>query len=316
MSSLNRTINSFVSSNRGFGIEIEAVGLSPRRAAEVLQRAGINIASTSSCDCGCDGCYDGNHCRNEEDCTSALGGNSTRPAWTVKYDGSVDGGFEAVSPILNGQAGLHECVEVARVLVAGGASINRSCGFHVHVDARGLTGPQIINAVKRYSANEAEIDSYIIGRRRGNRCDWCHTMTDPMRELEGLSASRKNNPERVCEAISGRYFKLNLQAYLRHGSLEFRQHSGTLNASKIVNWVIFCIQFIEDSANSVEGAAPSVTENLPSGTQAFLSERRAALNPVPVEPSGAEVFQRLGATLAARDSVLPEVLAGDTEDRG
>ena len=32
---------------------------------------------------------------------------------------------------------------------------------------------------------------------------------------------------------------VNFQAYLRHGTVEFRQHQGSLNPTKIWNWVVF-----------------------------------------------------------------------------
>ena len=36
---------------------------------------------------------------------------------------------------------------------------------------------------------------------------------------------------------SCRYYKINFQAFATHGTIEFRQHSGTLDADKAANWV-------------------------------------------------------------------------------
>lgn len=36
-----------------------------------------------------------------------------------------------------------------------------------------------------------------------------------------------------------RYKKVNLKSYFRHGTVEFRQHSGTIEYTKISNWVLF-----------------------------------------------------------------------------
>ena len=49
-----------------------------------------------------------------------------------------------------------------------------------------------------------------------------------MRELEA-TVDRWSN--------AGRFCKLNLSAYFRHGTVEFRHHGGTLNATKIEAWL-------------------------------------------------------------------------------
>jgi hypothetical protein len=46
-----------------------------------------------------------------------------------------------------------------------------------------------------------------------------------------------------------RYQKLNLESLERHGTIEFRQHSGTVDAEKAVNWVRLCTAFIETTAS-------------------------------------------------------------------
>lgn len=51
------------------------------------------------------------------------------------------------------------------------------------------------------------------------------------------------------KTITGRsrYFKLNSQSYWRHGTVEFRQHSGTIEFEKIKNWLFFCARLIDFS---------------------------------------------------------------------
>ena len=36
-----------------------------------------------------------------------------------------------------------------------------------------------------------------------------------------------------------RYCKINAESFFRHKSIEFRQHSGTINYDKISNWILF-----------------------------------------------------------------------------
>ena len=56
------------------------------------------------------------------------------------------------------------------------------------------------------------------------------------RTLEALAAILLDN----C-----RYHKLNLMAFWRHGTVEFRQHSGTIDAEKICAWISLTQGFIE-----------------------------------------------------------------------
>ena len=48
---------------------------------------------------------------------------------------------------------------------------------------------------------------------------------------------------------SSRYYKLNLQNVIwnRQPTLEFRQHSGTHNSTKIAKWIQFLLEFVDSS---------------------------------------------------------------------
>jgi hypothetical protein len=82
-------------------------------------------------------------------------------------------------------------------------------------------------------------------------------MEEVLRAVRNVSESA--SARQVCERVYERYFKLNVAAYLRHGTIEFRQHSGTVDYQKMVNWIIFCIAFVEDSrAVTVTIPPPSV----------------------------------------------------------
>jgi hypothetical protein len=233
---------------RTFGCEIELVGLTIEAAARALRASGINTfdTETNSFD-GVTPDYDDDGC----DCSSCRGNRADpndprmRTAWKVTYDGSVSNGCEVVSPILSGSEGLESVRKVVRALKAAGARVDNSCGFHVHVNARDLQGPELINAVRRYAQHETTIDSFMAPRRRESRSEWCRSMVELSRTLSGrgdlfVATNVANLPQT-------RYYKLNLAAYVKHGTLEFRQHAGTLNLNKMINWIMFCVQFVEDS---------------------------------------------------------------------
>jgi hypothetical protein len=48
-----------------------------------------------------------------------------------------------------------------------------------------------------------------------------------------------------------RYRKVNIASFNRHGTIEFRQHEGTMDPDRILNWVQFCTHFVEESYNNI-----------------------------------------------------------------
>jgi hypothetical protein len=235
MTTLNHT--------RSFGCEIELTGLNITQAAAALRAAGITTwdAVTNSMGPNTDEIHFSDDDPSEDE---------IRASWRVVDDGSVQGGCEVVSPILSGNAGLDTLRRVVRVLKAAGASVNNSCGFHVHVDARDLEGIEIVNAVSRYARHESVIDGFMAPRRRDDRSRWCHSMTPVAQHL--LADGAYSSAQGLQYFVSGRYFKLNVHAFVRHGTLEFRQHAGTMNINKMVNWIIFAVNFVENSRMTPE----------------------------------------------------------------
>ena len=129
--------------DRKFGVEMEIVGISREQALSAMRAVGVEVQSEQY-----------NH--------------ATRPHWKLVSDASVAGGFEVVSPVLNGEAGLEELRRVATALDDMGATANRTCGLHVHIDAHGLTVDALRAIVRRYAAYEHEIDTFMPPSRRNN----------------------------------------------------------------------------------------------------------------------------------------------------
>lgn len=231
--------------DRKFGIELEIVGITRQVALRALRAVGINVQDESY-----------NH--------------TTRGHWKLVSDSSVRDGFEVVSPILQGEAGIEEAMTVAEALSDAGATVNRSCGFHVHFDAADLNAADVKIIVNRYAAHEAEIDAFMPPSRRGNANTYCESVTSFL--------NRRFNEARTINELAaaqpGRYFKVNLQSYRRHGTLEFRQHSGTVNANKVANWVRFLGEFIDQCKRPAAPtpAAPAAELPVLSGVQARLAE--------------------------------------------
>lgn len=168
---------------------------------------------------------------------------SFHEGWILEVDGSVDG-WELVSPILSGNDGLQEVAKMIAAIKALGGWMEGSCGFHVHVDANDFSPTNIISAVKKYEQNEMRLDKYVSESRRYNNNEYCHSTTKLLRELrEEIKCS---SLEYVNWDYVNRYYKLNVAAFAKHGTLEFRHHEGSLDITKITNWIKFCVRFMED----------------------------------------------------------------------
>ena len=202
--------------NRRFGIEIEAYNCQRDKLARELREAGINVAVEGY-----------NH--------------TTRDHWKLVTDASLRGNdtFELVSPVLQGEAGLQELQKVCWVLEYCDVKVNDSCGLHIHMDAADFTLDTWKNLATTYKNLESVIDAFMPGSRRDNR--YC-------KSLSRVSATRIQQAQSIRDLQiafnSDRYFKLNLEAYSRHRTVEFRQHSGTTNFTKMENWIRFVANMI------------------------------------------------------------------------
>lgn len=233
---------------RTFGIEIELVHSNSRAMAAALKAAGIP--------------------------TEVEGYNhQTRNHWKIVMDSSIrGGGYELVSPILRGEAGLETVRIVAEVLKAQGAQVNQSCGFHVHHDAADLKDNHFENLFRLYRRSETVIDRMMPKSRRANNNRFCGSL----RDLPTIPGSR--------------YYKVNFAAYHVHGTVEFRQHSGTIEAEKMIQWIRISQAIIERSKRRVTegpdlnyydffqaiGLIHNTTETEQS-TRQYIENRMAAL---------------------------------------
>ncbi len=169
--------------------------------------------------------------------------HNRRTHWKIVSDASVAGGYELVSPVLRGQSGLEQVRLVSEALAEAGAGINKTCGFHAHFGTDDFKDKISVwrNLYINYATLENDIDSFMPPSRRHNR--FCKSLKvrnwrEKMQNAQSLIELEKAVTER------SRYFKLNSQSYWRHGTVEFRQHSGTIEFEKIKNWLFFCARLI------------------------------------------------------------------------
>lgn len=209
---------------RTFGLEIECVGIAKSKIARVLRAAGI-------------------------DCHSESYNHATRPHWKVVEDGSVNDGYEVVSPILQGEDGYEQVRVVMAQLRANGAKVDRQCGIHVHFGLKGATRDDLANIVRFYVESASAIDSFHCASRRSSaRHTYCKGNT-----LECVDALRNAQDLQAHCRYKDRYYAVNVNAFSKYETLEFRQHAGSTNALKVLSWIRFLDALISASASGERG---------------------------------------------------------------
>lgn len=181
-------------------------------------------------------------------------------------DGSVSGmadPIECVSPVLAGNDGKRMLKNACKTLNASNAKVNNTCGLHVHIGASKLTEKQYCNVFVNYMYLEALIDTFMAPSRRADNAYYAQTLQDHRYCLENaMTIQNVQNGMNNC-----RYHKLNPMSYNRHKTIEFRQHAGTTNYDKIINWVNFCGKLVIWSKKNRLTAPITNIDNIP-----FLSE--------------------------------------------
>lgn len=154
------------------------------------------------------------------------------------------------------------------------AQVNRSTGLHVHIGAQKLSDRAYVNVFANYQMLERVIDTFMANSRRVNNNGYC-------RSLQGKDFSFCTSKNDVYEVMDGdRYYKVNACSYMRHKTIEFRQHQGSTDFEKISNWVNFCAKLVAWSKkNRLESEVASIDEIpfLTAKEKSFFKMRAEAL---------------------------------------
>jgi hypothetical protein len=176
-------------------------------------------------------------------------------------------GLELVSPVL-GETTLSQVETVCNTVTRLGARTNRSCGLHVHIGARHLSIETLRRLAYLYIEHEEVIDSLLPPSRRANNNNFCKSLKTNVimdrlrtaRTVEEISKAILRTGSGYSETPS-RYVKLNFTSYWRHGTVEFRQHSGTIDPAKIIKWVYLCQKMVDIAGMETVVAPPVATNN-------------------------------------------------------
>ena len=189
--------------------------------------------------------------------------------WRIERDGSVtqfrqgEFGGEVVSPILT----LPEFNQLEVVLKAlreetewqGAtykAKVTDACGLHIHTDVKDLTPDQRANVVNTWYGLNDVIATFVAGNRPNNH--FCAYM-EPRERARVTELLRLNNRnQNTFNATTQKYRSLNVLPFPKIGTFEFRIHQGTLNTTKVHQWVTLLLAFVEGFAT--ENVEPQPTE--------------------------------------------------------
>lgn len=180
-------------------------------------------------------------------------------SWKVVSDATVIG-CEVVSPILNASNpdDFAAIETVCEVLTEAGCTVNRTCGLHVHFGIGDLNLKEMKRIAKNFVKYEDSIELLIAQSRRGN-AHWARSAvlhysddvsTRAMTVNQVFARIDAARDVRGIEGACGGRGKINFGAYFRHGTLEIRAHQGTLNATKINNWIRLMGAVIQYAVNA------------------------------------------------------------------
>jgi hypothetical protein len=246
---------------RQFGVEAEFFGITAEQAIEAVRAIGVEID------------FDGYT-------------HEVMPRWKIVTDSSVSSqgtgrgsGLELVSPIMRGEEGLREVEKVLNAIDGAGGKVNTTCGLHVHVDTAGMTPIQRKNFFFAYVRNQDMVDRLVSKSRRNNRHYTQRYETE--RAINHYAECVENG-----QGGNSRFYTVNTCSIPKYGTLEFRQHQGTLNGKKVVAWVQMLLAIAYTASKTTEEGYTTyntVEEFLDGNgvdetTKAYIMRREAQLN--------------------------------------
>ena len=176
--------------------------------------------------------------------------------FTHTYDGSISGdGVEFISRPMVGDRLFSEVDHITDWLHDNEFSVNRSCGYHLHIDARDLYWPELTGIMLLGNACENIIYSMMPSSRSGS--NWCKKTPISSHDLLSIQSNQDfinswysgSDCRRSREKYNdSRYHGINMHSRVYLGTIEFRHHSGTTNPMKIKNWITICQSLVEKGA--------------------------------------------------------------------
>jgi hypothetical protein len=204
-------------------------------------------------------------------------------AFNITSDGSIssdseEDGIEFVSKPMRGDHLFHEIDKICSFLFENDFRVNRSCGLHVHIDARDLFYKDLKGISMVMNSFERVVFSMMPKSRYSS--NWCKRMAMNKNMIREINSNKDfihswynscDESPSMGKYNEARYHGLNLHARVYLGTIEFRYHSGTNNPTKIKNWITIC-QSIVEKGIALGKVMDEVPEDWDSKTHKFMTE--------------------------------------------
>lgn len=173
------------------------------------------------------------------------------PTWRADRDASIqcDPGYvpcEFVSPILRGEAGLTNLRQMLEFIRGIGGQVNRSCGLHITVGIRSITGTseqRVVADFLRKLCHISQQNAWAIYAQTGtdrHLNSYAHRLAPEVETYLRSMVSGAASPLTVASyaEMCGRGMINLRKAFLGdRGAVEFRAFAGTLNEPKLLHHV-------------------------------------------------------------------------------
>lgn len=225
-------------------------------------------------------------------------------AFGISEDGSLgDNGVEFQTPKLKGKKGEETMRLITGLLKEHAYTVEDDCGLHIHLDGEGfemnknpMEVPKALKSLLEfYLVYENVMLSFLPKSRRGNR--YCCNLDVSLAALQRVTSLRqleklwyRTESDATIERCkpdkwhTSRYYGINFHSLIGRGHLEVRYHSGTINGTKILNWVALHQKIMDMAVSgtlSNDVAALSPVESffdilqLPKPIEDYFRARRA-----------------------------------------
>ena len=204
--------------------------------------------------------------------------------YALEHDGSVvPSGQELVTARMIGDKVPLAMGALAKHLKSSGASVNETCGFHVHVDAAEASAADLRRILAGFWIFQDQIFDALVAPERSTNvfCPKVRLDDPEVFELMKLSSSAEINnwfyrylygmepsynalwtPTQRRTAIKGfedklkqrkahkyenaaRRHAINFHSWMMRGTVEFRLKEGTIDEVELINWPLWCGWFVQ-----------------------------------------------------------------------
>lgn len=189
---------------------------------------------------------------------------------SIVYDGTLPkpNGFEINTAPAAGDLYIRQITEICDKLAKANATVNNSCGLHVHIDARDYNFCDISRLIKVYAAIEPVLFSMVPPYRRNNiysvKCGDKLETAIKANKLSHILLKEKvvtavyGEPDSISYRMdkrgagqgTGRYYALNIHSWFFRGTIECRLFDGTLDKNEIIDWGVLWANILDFALHS------------------------------------------------------------------